>query len=281
MRMFAVGSVIGSLFLATATAQAADMRMPVKAAPYAAPAFNWSGFYIGGHLGGTWGESRFDETSGTVFPAFVLAPPPFPIVFPARLGTIPGAEARDSSFLGGGQLGFNWQAGGFLFGIEADASGTRLRENATVIPTSPFTAGQVLTGTYSTEIDWMASVRGRLGLALDRVLVYATGGAAFTDGRVNTGFTLVQPPNTLLPAGGTTAASASFSKTGWTLGGGVEWALWGAWSIAGEYRHAAFGRHTITLANTDPSGVLTPLATNVRLTIDQATLRLNYRFGSY
>jgi outer membrane immunogenic protein len=279
MRAFAIGSVVGSVLLAGASAQAADLRMPVKAAPVVVPAFNWTGFYIGGHLGGIWGDSRFDEVTGPVFPAFALAPPPFIIIFPARIGTIPGATASDESFMGGGQLGFNWQAGHFLFGVEADVSGMRLRENATVIPTSPFTGGQVITGTYTTQIDWMASLRGRVGLAFDRLLIYATGGAAFADAQVNTSFTLTQPPGTLAPPGGTTAARASLRNIGWTLGGGIEWAIWDAWSLAAEYRHSDFGREAIALASTDPAGALAPLTTNVRLTTDQATLRLNYRFG--
>jgi outer membrane immunogenic protein len=128
-------------------------------------------------------------------------------------------------------------------------------------------------------------VRGRLGFVTDRLLLYVTGGAAFIDASVNSSFTLVQPPlPILIPAGGgagTTSRSASFNKTGWTVGGGIEWALGNAWSFAAEYRHSDFGNERITLATTDPSGLseLTPLSTNVRLTVDQVTARVNYRFG--
>ena len=121
----------------------------------------------------------------------------------------------------------------------------------------------------------------------DRVLVYATGGAAFAGGRVNSTFTLTNPiPGIFfpIPFAGTTVASSSFTDVGWTVGGGIEWAFADNWSIAGEYRYADYGSHSVTFANTDPAGPaslgIVPATVSRRLTTDQATLRLNYRFGA-
>jgi outer membrane immunogenic protein len=174
-----------------------------------------------------------------------------------------------------------------VFGVEADASATGIQGAVTfpVAAAPGLAAGQTITGTYTTEVEWMASLRGRLGFAWDRFLVYVTGGAAWVDADITTSFTLVQPPVTILVppggGGGTTALAVSYNDVGWTIGGGLEWAFGGGWSIAGEYRHSDFGSKTITLASTDPSGIvgLPTLTTTVGLTVDQATLRLNYRFG--
>jgi outer membrane immunogenic protein len=280
-----LGAVMFAMLMSGA-AHAADIARPVyKAAPMVAPPFSWTGFYIGGHVGALRGQGRFDSVVGQpVFPAFGFLGPLFPIIIPSRLGTLPAVSASETGFVGGGQLGYNWQIGSnFLLGFEGDASWTRVRASGTFSPVDP--SGLVtLSGTYTTEIDWTASLRARAGVTWDRLLVYATGGAALANWKAGSTFTLVNPTPGIfapIPASGTTAASSTFTDLGWTIGGGFEWAFADNWSVAGEYRHSRFGSHTITLANTDPSGIIltTPLTTNVRLTTDQATLRLNYRFG--
>jgi outer membrane immunogenic protein len=286
-RLAGISFAAGMLAFSAFGTQAADLRAPVVKAPpvpIAVP-FSWTGFYIGGHVGAVRGRGSFDAiVDQPVFPAFGFLGPLFPIIVPSRLGTIPGVSASDTSFLGGGQLGYNWQVGSFLLGFEGDASWTHVRASATFSPVDPF-GFQTLNGTYTTEIDWMASLRARLGVTWDRLLIYATGGAAFAGGSVSSTFTLTNPtPNIFAPvpgATGTTAASANFTRVGWTIGGGLEYAFDRNWSLAGEYRYSDFGRFGVALASTDPSGILglPTLATNVRLRTDQATLRLNYRFG--
>jgi len=286
-KLVGAGLIIGAMM--SVPAGAADIARPVYKAPVVAPppAFTWTGFYIGGHVGGVRGRSSLDAVNDVVFPGFVTLglPAIAPIVaVPSRFATVGGVSGSGTSFMGGGQLGYNWQVGSFLFGFEGDASWTRIRAGATQNVIDPF-ATATLTGTYTTEIDWTASLRARLGVTFDRVLLYATGGAAFAGGRFNSAFTLVTPvPGIVFPvnnASGSTAASASFTDLGWTVGGGLEWAFDNNWSIAGEYRYADYGRHSVTLATTDPSGQLgiIPITTTRRLTTDQATLRLNYRFG--
>lgn len=289
-----LGKIAGTALVATAlmagSAQAADI--PVKAVrPMVPVQFSWTGFYIGGHIGAVRDRSTFDGVfNEALFPGFISIggiPALAPIVLvPTRLASLPGATTNKTGVIGGGQFGYNWQIGSsFLLGFEGDISGTGVRSSAVVSPVDPF-GFATLTGTYSTDTKWMASLRGRLGLTFDRVLVYATGGAAFASYNVGQTFTLVNPtPGIFFPnpgSSGTTAVGYSFTDVGWTLGGGLEWAIGNNWSIAGEYRHSRFPSHRIALASSDPSGQLgfTPIFTTVRLTNDQATFRVNYRFGA-
>jgi outer membrane immunogenic protein len=251
------------------------------------PAFDWAGFYAGGHLGIVWGDANFASVTDAIFPGFLVGPPL--VLVPSRFGTVPAVSARDSNLLGGGQLGFNWQSGQLVLGLEADVSVTALSGSSTFsVFTAPpgLEAGQTITGSYVTSIDWMASLRGRLGFAWNQTLIYVTGGAALAAGDVRSSFTLTNTnPNVLVPAvgaSGTTVTNTSFSTIGWTIGFGIECVLGENWSLAGEYRHSDFGRRSIALASTDPSGLvgLPPLATTMRLTTDQLTLRLNRRFGT-
>jgi outer membrane immunogenic protein len=287
--LVAAGAIVGA-----ASAFAADLPAQVyKAAPapVAVPvAFSWTGFYIGGHVGATRTRSQFDGvTRAELFPGFIsvggipaLAPI---VVVPSRFGDLPAVSSSNTGFIGGGQLGYNWQISNFLLGFEGDASWARTRASAAFAPVDPF-GFVTLTGTYGTNIDWTASARGRLGVTFDRVLVYATGGAAFIGGDITSGFVLTNPvPAIFFPNpgfSGITAASARFNAVGWTVGGGIEWAFADNWSIAGEYRYSDFGRQSFTVATSDPSGQLglTRSIASVRLTTDQATLRLNYRFGA-
>lgn len=184
------------LALSTAT-QAADLgsvRAPI-AGTVASPVFNWTGFYLGGHLGAS---------------------------FPSVRYTVPGFSGGISStgFMGGGQIGFNYQINQFVLGAEADLSGT----------TASRTFRNILLVGDATRISnpLLASVRARAGVAVDRVLFYATGGLGF--GTATARYT----------AGGF-AAAASSTRTGWTLGGGVEYAFAPNWTAKVEYLYYNFG----------------------------------------
>lgn len=190
--------------LLTAPALGADLRrpMPVKAPP--APvvtAYSWTGCYLGAQIGLQWGRDHTAEfTDAGVFNNF--------------------DERFDSSgFIGGGHLGCNWQTSNIVFGIEGDFEG------------STVDGGYTLTNGNGTDFDlrWQASIRGRLGVAFDRVLIYVTGGAAFADLRY-----------AYFTAAGV-REQFSDTRTGWTVGGGVEWAMFGNWSARGEYRFTDFG----------------------------------------
>jgi outer membrane immunogenic protein len=268
-----------------AAAGVADM--PVKAAVLApAPVFSWTGLYVGGHVGGARSEGNSDAYNGVLFPGFIVLPPVAAVItlVPGQIDTLPGAGSR-TGFIGGAQAGYNWQVKQFVFGLEADISGTDLNgSSASASRTfgAPLFAPAV-TQTVTVDfgrIDWMASFRGRLGLAADRALFYVTGGAAVAGiGGVTT--TVTNGPGISIPAGSFSASNGgSTTRWGWTVGGGIEWAFNNNWSIAGEYRHTDFGSRGATFVIPDGLGnVLATGTTNARLTVDQATARLNYRFG--
>jgi len=287
MRTLAIAAVVGSaLFTGIATAGAADMR--VKALPMAAPppAFSWTGFYIGANVGGAWTPDTGSSEFGPLFPPFAVLPPITPVftVIPGQLASLTGGGSQ-SGVIGGGQIGYNWQVQQFVLGVEADVVGTDLKGSSASAtrsfgpPILPITVTQTVTVDFG-RIDWMASFRGRLGFAVDRVLFYGTGGAAVAEfGGARA--TVVNGPGIGLPAGTFTSTSGgNTTRWGWTVGGGIEWAFNQNWSLAGEYRHTDFGNRGTTVNIPDGlGGTFAPVAANARLTVDQATARINYRFG--
>ncbi|MCW5688154.1 MAG: porin family protein [Pseudolabrys sp.] len=210
----ALGAAVAVLGFATA-ASAADMpaRTYTKAPPMAAP-FNWTGFYLGLNAGYGWVDSG---------------------------GSNPGG------FVGGGQIGYNWQGynSPLVLGIEADLQGADIDESVTV--------GGV---TATTRAKAFGTVRGRIGYAFDRAMIYATGGWAYT----RTSLDLSGPGGSI---------SSSDWSSGWALGGGVEYAFMGPWSAKLEYLHVDSGDVTLTLAGTSVTG-------NYDMNVVRAGL--NYRF---
>lgn len=283
MRTLAIAA--SALLSGIATAGAADMA--VKARPMAPPPpFSWTGFYIGANAGGAWTPSTGGSDFGPLWPGFIVLPPNavIPTVFPGQLGTLAGSGSR-SGFIGGGQIGYNWQVNQFVLGVEADAVGTDLK-GSTASASRTFGPPLILVPVTQTvtvdfgNIEWMASFRGRAGLAVDRALFYVTGGAAVA-GIGGSTTTVVNGAGIAIPAGTFSASNGgSTTRWGWTVGGGIEWAFSQNWSLAGEYRYTDFGNRGTTF--TVPDGFGTVFATGTsssRLTVDQATLRVNYRFG--
>ena len=131
----------------------------------------------------------------------------------------------------GGQLGYNMQLGSFVVGLEGDFQGTSIK------------ASEDLGGgaTVEGKIPAFATVRGRVGYAFNRALLYGTGGWAYT----NTKLSLSAP-------GG--SVDASNWSSGWTLGGGLEWAVWDRWSVKGEYLYVASGDTTLTVGGVTATG---------------------------
>ncbi|RAI43308.1 outer membrane protein [Rhodoplanes roseus] len=248
MKTFLLGTVAAIAIVGTATA--ADMRMPVKAPPpVIAPAFSWTGCYIGGYVGGAWAAD--DATTY----AYDLVGVPYG-----------GYSYKlDSSFIGGGTLGCNYQPVGspFVLGLEGEIGYMSLEGTAY----DPFLAPGLYSS--STKIgDWYAMITGRLGYSWDRAMVYVKGGVAFVD--VESTFTT---PFALAPA-----FSVSDTVATWTVGGGIEWAFDMNWSIKAEYMYIAIDEgHSVSQSgftflpvsrwDHDISGIHT------------AKVGLNYRFG--
>ena len=229
---------------------AADLgAKPVYKAPPVAVMYNWSGFYIGGHVGGGW-----EQADSTLVVQPVVAFPP---------GTVFGT--RSSGVLAGGQLGVNWQTGNWVFGLEGDFSWTNT--NGSVTNASPFIPGLNLTGTVN--FNWLATATGRAGYAWNNWLAYVKGGAAFADfdlgGTVTVGGIAANTVNTF-----------SDTRTGWTVGVGIENGFAGNWSWKLEYNYMDFGNQTYNLTATPAAGVTT---INHDLTVHAVKFGVNYRFG--
>jgi outer membrane immunogenic protein len=290
MRKLGIAAVAGSALLTgIVTASAADMAVKARPlAPVAATVFSWTGFYIGANVGGAWTPGNGSSDFAPLFPPFIVLPPAvaIPTVIPGQLAALAGT-GRSSGVIGGGQVGYNWQVNQFVLGVEADAVGTGLKGSTASAsrtigaPIFAVPVTQTVTVDFG-HIEWMATFRGRAGLAVDRALFYVTGGAAVA-GISGSTTTLINGPGISIPAGTFSASNGgAATRWGWTVGGGIEWAFSQNWSVAGEYRHTDFGNRAATFDI--PSGLAAaPIfftgTSSSRLTVDQATARLNYRFG--
>jgi outer membrane immunogenic protein len=278
----------GALALGTAAANAADM--PLKAPPLA-PVFSWTGWYVGGNVGWMRGNADYDpvcpafnpNTCPVLFPFFAFNGVGNILTFvPAAFASLPGGSASGNSFMGGGQIGYNVQSGRVVFGAEADLDATHIRasltQNAVSLATGfpPGFFGNVAANSVF-ENDWIGTVRGRLGLAWDRVMLYGTGGIAFAGTSVNTTF-VYTPPANALPAfiqPGPTGNNWSQIIAGWTVGAGVEFFVSDRVSVGAEYRHSDFGRQNVLLGFDIANA---PVYTDVKYTTDQVTVRANWHF---
>lgn len=282
-----IAAIAGSaLLFGVVAANAADMAVKARPMPVAAQPFSWTGFYVGANVGGAWTPSSGGSDGGFLFPGYIVLPPVAGVItlIPGQTGTLAG-DGRRSGVIGGGQIGYNWQVQQFVLGVEADAVGSGLKggsASASRTLGAPLFAPAV-TQTVTVDfghIDWMASFRGRAGVTVDRALFYVTGGAAVAEiGGSRT--TVVNGPGIALPAGTFTATNGgSTTRWGWTVGGGIEWAFNPNWSLAGEYRYTDFGSRSVTFTVPDGlGGVFATGTSSSRLTVEQATVRVNYRFG--
>jgi outer membrane immunogenic protein len=205
---------------------AADlMRAPVmKAPPPVVAPFSWNGFYIGGHAGYGWMGStdHVSRVSGSLDPGIDLA------------SSIP-LDPR--GFVGGGQIGYNWQVSPlWVLGVEADISWTDF--DATAARQGPADPSRIVTA--SQRLGYLGTVRGRVGVTpADRWLVYATGGFAY--GRASLSTALTRTTGSGCAANNCQQGSISDTLSGWTAGGGAEWAFTRNWSVKAEYLYFDLG----------------------------------------
>lgn len=196
MKKYVLAAAI--LAAASSTALAADVVYEEPAAPYTPPVvtvYDWTGAYIGIQGGYVW-TNLSDATFDEDFDG----------------GTL------------GAHVGANWQHGNVVFGVEGDINYT-WNENDYIIGGFPVEVGT----------DWAGSIRARLGYAMDRTLLYATGGLALANGYVNV----------------VGVGEESDTLTGWTLGAGVEHAFTDNWSARLEYRYSDYGSIDTTLGDFD------------------------------
>ncbi len=207
---FLLATSAGFAAAAVPGAQAADM--PLKAPRMVEPAANWTGWYIGAHAGANW--QRAD--SNTTINSYGIGP----------------FSTTGTGFIGGGQIGYNWQHGNFVFGLEGDGSWLSGKGTAsTGTGSPPYSA-------VSNKISWLSTIRARFGLAVGDTMAYATAGFAF--GGVK---------NSLVVGGSTPFYSESKTRTGWVVGGGVEHMLNRHWTIGLEGLFVDLGRSTAVYPN--------------------------------
>ncbi len=254
-------AVVTPLFLVlSAPASAADM--PVKAATHAHTP-SWTGCYLGLNAGG--GASGSDFTT-SVDPGTHLVDP----ADLATAGATGTGSANDPGFIGGVQAGCNYQTGSFVAGIEGDWDYFRSHPTFSN-PNGVLTTADTQTITQSLRTDSLATIRPRLGIASDRSLIYATGGAAFA--RVKYTQTYL---DTLNAAAGT--ATASSTLVGWTAGAGWEWAWTDQVSIKTEYLFAKFPTLNALGTIADNAAGTNTQHGSANLTIQTVRLGVNYRF---
>jgi|SRR6185437_1296724 len=241
-------------------ATAADM--PVKARPMpVAAVYNWTGFYVGGNVGYSWGNSDTDT--------FFNNAPFFSITHPDAL--------RLNGIVGGGQVGFNWQATPtWVFGVEADWQASDEKASGSVSDpfAVPFVSVGTVTTSYEAKISSFGTLRGRVGYTWDRLLVYGTAGLAYgqvkLSGTTNESGVSVGGPFNL-----STPFSSSESNTGWVAGAGIEGAIVNSWSWKAEYLYVDLGSLDVTTPNLNFGGTNT---VHTKFTDNIIRGGINYRF---
>ena len=239
--------VAAAALLATAIgAQAADL--PVRQAPppvYVPPAFSWTGFYIGGNIGGAWANRNVTENFfGTTF-----------------------NNGSNGVFIAGGQIGGNYQFGSFVVGAEADFDWLASNNNNGAGVLIPAIANTVA---VTSNNRWITTAAARFGVAFDRVLVYGKAGGGWVG---TNGFTVTNVTTGASVAGGSNTAS------GWLVGAGVEWAFASNWSMKLEYDYLGLSNWSYTVPTTATFLGGDTFTTSNR-NVQMVKLGFNYLFNS-
>lgn len=235
MRNITIAAVAAAgIALSAVSAQAADIPRPVYKAAPVVMAYNWTGFYIGANVG--YGSGDLNAT------AFGF-----------------GVSEGIDGWFGGGQIGWNYQAVGspWVWGVEVDSQWANIGKDITVV------SGNTV-ATASTDLDYFGTARLRLGYAWDRVMLYGTGGLAW--GSNSIGFGVAVP-------GLAAAVDSSNTHVGWTVGGGLEWALLDNWTAKVEYLYVKLDNENYF------SNAAGGLGFDADLDIHTVKFGINYRFG--
>jgi outer membrane immunogenic protein len=248
-------AVVALTAVGAVAAQAADLptRKEAPAPIFVPPPFTWTGFYVGVNAGGLWpsggrSASILDPNAG-IDGGFVNAG------FPGGLGS------KSAGFIGGGQAGYNWQTGAFVLGVETDFDGSTLSKSFNNVGAAfidPFVARNLrndfLTVNGKNSLTWLGTTRGRVGYVVtpdNRLMIYGTGGVAYGGG--NSQFTAFD--NT---TGSFWNGNPSSSRVGWTIGGGVEYAVTNNITIKGEYLYADLGSSNFNSIGNAASAIAFP-----------------------
>ena len=267
------GVAIAALTAAGAVAaQAADLptRKEAPAPVFVPPPFTWTGFYIGLNAGGIIASGNRNAT--LVVPAADVWLNSY---FPGGIGN------GKSGFLGGGQAGYDWQTGAFVLGIVTDFDGSSLSKTFN-FSSVPFTAaglynGDTLNVNAKASLDWLGTTRGKVGFVVtpdNRLMIYGTGGVAYGGGSSH--FNVYDQTYNAYWSG-----NPSSTRVGWTIGGGVEYALTNNWLIGAEYLYADLGsNHITTVGNYAASTYFPGVYATAKINYDASIIRafVNYKF---
>jgi outer membrane immunogenic protein len=244
MRRFVV-AFLGVAAASVTAANAADLglKAPLRTAPVALQ-YNWTGCYLGGHAGGGWAVTDWTNTINTT--AF------------GDLAPGQGFRQTDGGFIGGGQIGCNYQVNEWVFGIEGSFSGSTFKGN---VANSVFGSADDI---FTTRIESIATVTGRVGYAWQNWLFYAKGGYAGGEVKFSVSDTVGANQG---------AGSASSWQNGWTVGGGVEYGLTPNWILGLEYDYV-----DLLTKNYNVSGGTALYTFDVHPQIHEVLARLSYKF---
>jgi len=272
MRRFIIAAIATVTIVAFGQiASAADM--PAKVAPaYApAPAYNWSGFYVGLNAGAALGSAH--TRTNTVFSPTGY----FAVSSTESILGFGNQHPNDTSFTGGIQFGYNWQINNTVVGLETDFGYLGLKASALSRSLYPCCAPTSYAIDQSAKADWLWTLRPRVGvIGPYNTLLYVTGGLAVTEIKGNFLFT-----DTFATA--QESASVSKTKAGWVAGLGAETAWAGPWTVRFEYLHVSFDSASTTSTNltafTPPIAFPTNVFTHsVSFSDEIVRVALNYRF---
>jgi outer membrane immunogenic protein len=277
-KLFWLGMGVFAAVMLGGAAQAADM--PLKAPPPPAPVmYNWTGVYIGAHIGGLWLNGNRNDNFD-----------PLHHCIDGWVCFDNGGFGRNNGrFIGGGQIGYNYQVSQWVWGIEGQISGVASNNDDQACGFFTNTAGaRDFLFRCRDRSGWVASIAARLGVTFGQTgnwLLYIKGGGAFADANVGLRFRDDCPTGLLIVcnSGVVFNNNNNNTRTGWMIGAGLEYGAWGNWSWKLEYNFMDFGHRDLLFDNTFPT-----ICGTCRLVhdldfdrqINVVKFGLNYRFGA-
>jgi outer membrane immunogenic protein len=247
MKKTLAAATVAALVGVAGAASAADLyKGSTKDVPAYVPPPTWTGFYIGAHVGGFWADIKNRDLDGWT-----------------GHGLDWGWNNSNDGVFGGGTVGYNYQTGAFVFGVEGDFGGAGLTNSWN----NGLIAGSAGSFWAKSDASFYADVTGRLGYAAGPALFYVKGGWAYLDANISVGG--------VDPVFGVWSVKNS-ALDGWTVGGGIEYMWSPSWSVKAEYLYFDFGRnHTDWI---DPAGF--DWRFDHDLTVNSFKVGLNYHFGN-
>jgi outer membrane immunogenic protein len=252
-----LATAIAAIALIGTPAFAADMavKMPVKAPPpMPIPVYSWTSCYIGGNVGPGWGRNQVND-----------------------FRTLPGFDVGSDTgtgVVGGGQIGCDYQTANWVFGVQGMFDGSGVKGN--LVPNGANTPANNPIGFTPNErlgfkIEWFATLTGRIGyLVQPQALLYLKGGAAWAHNTYSDN-------DLTIPVLGNGSANPS----GWTIGGGLEYAFLPNWSAFVEYNFIDFGSRNVTIVYNPADGFTNPYGYTEKQNLQTVLFGLNYRFAGW